>query len=90
MKVFFPIRIIIFLWIPRRTAPDFEYNSDSSLIKSQIKILMQIQILHMFKKCSKNEALGLPGTKYSQIFHADACVGWRGPRVVTRRALLEE
>ena len=90
MKVFFPIRIIIFLWIPRRTAPDFEYNSDSAVTKSQIKILMQIQILHMSKKCSKIEAPGLPGTKYSQIFHADACVGWRGPWVVTRRALLEE
>ena len=90
LKVFFPIRIIIFLWIPKRTAPDFDSNADSAVSKVQMRILIKIDFFHISQNRSENEAPGLPGTKYSQIFHADACVGWRGPRVVTRRTLLEE
>ena len=36
LNVFLAFRFIIFLWIARRTAPDFDYNSDSAVTKSQV------------------------------------------------------
>ena len=59
MKIFLSIRIIIFLWIPRRTAPDFDYNADSAVTKVQMRILMKIEFFHISQNRSENEALAI-------------------------------
>ena len=40
------IRINIFLWIARRTGPDFDYNPGSACRQGQMAIFTKIEIFH--------------------------------------------